>query len=158
MTKQTLAIYFISGLLGIAGIILVFGVAPSAAAPSPSLPQEVFSPGPLPPSVPVSLLQSTPTLTPESRSVPNVAILSPKTGEEFEQGQPITVISKAVDPQGLARLYLVANGLVVGKLVNPDPEQNQALLVSQFWFPSLVGDQAIQVIAYDTTGRKSICL
>jgi hypothetical protein len=151
MTKQILA-YFVSGLLGIMGITLAFGGAASAAAPYPFLPQEIFSPEPLPPAVPVSRLQTTPTLTPEVRSIPTVVILSPKTGEIFEQDQPIIVISKAVDPQGLARLYLMANGQVVGKLKNPDPESNQALLVSQFWFPHSVGDQAIRVIAYDTTG------
>lgn len=152
MTKQILTIWFISGLLGIGIVILAFGVAPSAAAPYPSLAQELFSPDPIPPAVPASLLQNTPTLTPELRSVPKVVILSPKTDEKFEQGQPITVISKAVDPEGLARIYLLANSRVVAQLINPEPELNQALLVSQFWFPRRAGSQIIQVVTIDTTG------
>ncbi len=152
MTKQIVARYFFLNLVGVVFVILALGVAPSTAAPDPSLHQEVFSPGPPPLPEPGGLLQNNPTPTPTPRSIPTVVILSPKSNEKFEQGQPITVISKAVDPQGLARLYLVANSRVVARLINPDPELNQAVLASQFWFPKLVGNQIIQVVAVDTAG------
>jgi hypothetical protein len=47
---------------------------------------------------------------------------------------------------------LMANGQVVATQPNPQPEPNQALLVSQFWLPKIIGNQVIQVVAYNTAG------
>lgn len=92
------------------------------------------------------------TATPSLQTIPSVIIISPSTNDKFEAGQPITVVSKSVDPQGVARVELKANGQMVAQQSNPQPQPNQALLVSQFWTPTLIGNQVIQVVAYNTAG------
>lgn len=90
--------------------------------------------------------------TPALQTMPSVVIIGPSPNDQFEFGQPVTVISKSVDPQGVARVELRANGRVVAIQSNPQPQPNQALLVNQFWTPTLVGNQIIQVVAYNTAG------
>lgn len=152
MAERTSKFSFISILIGIIIVTLVYTVAPSLAALPPALrvQKEVLPDSP-PAPLPV-MLQAAPTSTAAPRSIPGVIIVSPKNNEIFEQGQPITVSSRSVDPQGIARVDLVANGKVVATQLNPQPEPNQALLVSQFWLPDIVGNQVIQVVAYNTAG------
>lgn len=99
-----------------------------------------------PTAAPSALAQST------SPSGPAVEIISPSPNDTFEQGRPITVSSRSVDAQGIVRVDLVANGQVVATQPNPQPEPNQALLVSQFWVPQIIGNQVIQVVAYNKAG------
>lgn len=139
MAVRTGAIPFISVLIVIVVASLLWGVTPSSAAP-------------LPAPLPMTLLQNPQTSTPTPRSFPSVVIISPKNNEIFGQDQPITVSSKSVDPQGIARVDLIVNGKVAATQLNPQPEPNQALLVSQFWLPDIVGNQVIQVVTYNTAG------
>lgn len=151
MAERISKFSFISILLGIIIVCLVYAVAPSSAAPPMIRAQKQA----LPPALPAPLrvgLQAVPTATVAPRGFPTVVIISPKNNEIFEQGRPITVSSRSFDPQGIARVDLVANGKVVATQLNPQPEPNQALLVSQFWLPNILGNQVIQVVAYNTAG------
>lgn len=151
MAERTSIFSFISILLGIIIVTLVYAIAPSSAAPSALRDQKEVLPHAL--SAPLHvMLQAVPTSTAVPRSFPSVVIISPKNNEIFAQGQPVTVSSRSFDPQGIARVDLVANGKVVATQLNPQPEPNQALLVSQFWLPDILGNQIIQVVAYNTAG------
>ncbi|MCL4298271.1 MAG: SH3 domain-containing protein [Anaerolineae bacterium] len=151
MAERISKFSFISILLGIIIATLAYTVAPSSAAPPALRTQKEVLPPALPAPLPVRL-QTAPTATLPPRSFPTVVIISPKNNEIFEQGQPITVSSRSFDPQGIARVDLVANGRVVATQLNPQPEPNQALLVSQFWLPDILGNQVVQVVAYNTAG------
>jgi hypothetical protein len=151
MAERKSTFSFISIFLGMIIVTLVYAIAPTSAAPPAFNDQEEVLPNALSAPLPV-MLQAAPTPTAAPRSFPSVVIISPKNNEIFDQGQPITVSSRSVDPQGIARVDLVANGKVVATQLNPQPEPNQALLVSQFWLPDIVGNQVIQVVAYNTAG------
>lgn len=152
MAKHTRGHPFILILMGIVVVTLLYRVTPSSAAPPPALflQRDIFvSARPAPQRI---LLQNGPTPAPTPQNFPSAVIISPKSNERFDQGQPITVSSRSFDPQGIARVDLLANGKVVATQLNPQPEPNQALLVSQFWQPDIVGNQIIQVVAYNTAG------
>jgi hypothetical protein len=152
MAERIRRFWFILALIGVIIVTLVYTVAPSWAAPPPALRVQKEGLPDAPPALLAMMFQAALTSTPAPRSIPGVIIISPKNNEIFEQGQPITISSRSVDPQGIARVDLVANGKVVATQLNPQPEPNQALLVSQFWLPDIVGNQVIQVVAYNTAG------
>jgi hypothetical protein len=100
------------------------------------------------PALPVHV-QSTSTLTPAIQSIPSVVIISPLADQEFMFGQLIPVVSRSADPQGIARVELMINGKLVARISNLKPQTNQTLTTSLMWLPQIVGNQVVQVIAYN---------
>jgi hypothetical protein len=105
----------------------------------------------IPPALPAQL-QSSPTATPTIQSIPSVVIASPLTDQEFTFGELIPVVSKSADPQGITRLDLLVNGKLLARISNMKPKPNQTLTARQVWLPEIVGNQVLQVIAYNAAG------
>ncbi|MBI1880540.1 MAG: SH3 domain-containing protein, partial [Chloroflexi bacterium] len=76
-------------------------------------------------------------------------IISPTANQTFIFGQLITVVSKSADPQGITRVDLLVNGKLLARISNLKPQTNQTLTASQVWLPEIIGNQVVQVIAYN---------
>lgn len=154
MGKQTLRFLFLLG-IWVALVSAVFGIvsaAASARAAGTRLPE---SPGVAALTIPLALpaqLQSTPTPTATIQSIPSVIIVSPAAKQVFTFGELIPVVSKSADPQGITRLDLLVNGKLLARISNMKPQTHRTLTASQMWLPEIVGNQVLQVIAYNAAG------
>ena len=89
-----------------------------------------------------------PTITPAA-GIPQVTISSPTPNQQFQQTQSVSVVSIAVDGQGITKIELFVDGESVGAAVNPQPQPNQPFLANQIWQPAQSGMHVIQVRAYN---------
>lgn len=80
--------------------------------------------------------------------VPSVTISSPEQGEQFGVGEIVTVISKALDDQGIEQVALLVDGQVVVINENPTPKPSIPFTVSQVWQFVEPGIYTLQVRAY----------
>jgi len=155
MGKQTFTRFPL--LLGIwlAVVIAAFGIASAAASSREAGARLQASPGlvelTISPARPAQF-QSTPTSTATIQSIPSVIIVSPTADQVFTFGELISVVSKSADPQGITRIDLMVNGKLLARISNMKPQTNQTRTASQLWMPEIVGNQVIQVIAYNAAG------
>jgi hypothetical protein len=80
---------------------------------------------------------------------PVVTISSPTSGQDFQLGSQVEILSSAVDPQGIVRTELVVDGEVVWVDANADPQPEAPFIVAQPWTPAVRGSHVIQVTAYN---------
>ena len=85
-------------------------------------------------------------------SKPTVIIVSPPSGSEFLENEPIAVQSVATDSTGIARVELLVNGTVVRTDASPVPQVSFTLI--QTW-QAVPGTHTISVRAYNTAGVVS---
>lgn len=85
-------------------------------------------------------------------TAPMVTITNPTPDEQLTLDQTINIVSTVVDAQGVERVELIVNNQVVNTAQNPDPQPNAPFLANQPWQPDKVGNQVIQVRAYNPAG------
>lgn len=126
---------------GVVAILITVGLAAASA-------KEALV---IPPALPAQL-QSTPTSTTTTQSIPSVILVSPVADQVFTQGEMIPVVSRSADPQGISRLELRVNNKLLARISNMKPQPKKTLTATQMWLPELVGNQVLQVIAYNAAG------
>lgn len=155
MGKQTFTRFPLLMGIWLAVVIAAFGIASAAASAREAGARLQESPGlaglTIPPALPAQF-QSTPTSTATIQSIPSVIIVSPTADQVFTFGELIPVVSKSADPQGITRIDLMVNGKLLARISNMKSQTNQTLTASQVWLPEIVGNQVIQVIAYNAAG------
>jgi hypothetical protein len=82
-------------------------------------------------------------------TAPVVTITSPASGQSFELGSRVEILSSAVAPQGVVRTELIVDGEVVWVDANADPQPGAPFIVAQPWTPDVPGSHLIQVTAYN---------
>lgn len=148
MPKQVLTRF--SLLIGSGLLVVLTALELAATAPARALA--------VPPALPAQV-QSTPTSTTTIQSIPSVILVSPVADQVFTQGELIPVVSRAADPQGITRLELRINNKLLARISNIKPQPKKTLTATQMWLPELVGNQVLQVIAYnasDTAGESEL--
>jgi hypothetical protein len=91
--------------------------------------------------------------TPASEG-PTVNIVFPIDGASVTVGQQVLIQSSASDEQGIARVDLVVNAVVVRS--DPPAEGTPTTFaLAQPWFPETPGDVVVQVIAYNVSNQPS---
>ena len=85
---------------------------------------------------------------------PTVNIVSPIDGATVTVGQQVLVQSSASDEQGIVRVDLVVNAVVVRS--DPPVEGTPTTFaIAQPWFPETPGDVVLQVVAYNASNQPS---
>ena len=87
--------------------------------------------------------------------LPVVQVLAPVNGQQVLLGQPLAVQSTATDGQGVARVELWVDGVLVNMAANPAPAANVPFAVHQTWTPTTPGSHSITVVAYNVAGAAS---
>lgn len=81
---------------------------------------------------------------------PRVTISSPTANQTFAEGEPVGVVSTAVDAEGIVRVELWADGQLVHTSANPQgPQANAPYLANQSWTPDKPGHHVLEVRAYN---------
>jgi hypothetical protein len=88
-------------------------------------------------------------LTPgDTTNVPVVTISNPAEGAQVVAGQTIQVMARAVDPVGITRVQLIANGQIVRTVSSPSGAGNRSFDVQLDFIPRTPGPLALEVVAY----------
>ncbi|HVO44153.1 MAG TPA: CARDB domain-containing protein [Aggregatilineales bacterium] len=90
----------------------------------------------------------TPAVPPTSAIKPVVAILSPQNGATVSVGVPVTVQTTAQHPDGITRVELSINGLVVDSKISQNPLGDTQLQSNLNFTPASAGSLALTVIAF----------
>jgi hypothetical protein len=86
---------------------------------------------------------------------PTITIVSPVSGVTVTPGQQVLIQSSASDEDGIARVELLVNSVVVR--VDPPAEGTPTTFaIAQPWTPQAAGDYVVHVIAYDTQDQASL--
>ena len=90
----------------------------------------------------------------ELPAIPRAWIDFPREGSTVSLGVPVSVISHAYDPEGVAEVLLAVNG---GAYRRDPPERpgDPFSDVTQEWIPEAEGVYTLQVTVYDTAGETS---
>jgi hypothetical protein len=84
-------------------------------------------------------------------TVPDVAVSSPSPGQQVVVNQQVVVTSQSVDPDGIQRVELWADGAIARVDVNPAAASPYG--VAQTWQSDKVGTHVFIVKAYDARGN-----
>lgn len=87
---------------------------------------------------------------------PAVAIVAPLGGTSWELGQDVIVQSQATDDQGVMRVELWVDGVLVRSDASPQANGQSPFIVSQPWRAGGVGSHALISRAYDAAGGMSM--
>ena len=84
---------------------------------------------------------------------PEVVIESPPGNAQVLIGQPIEVVTTAVDPAGITRIDLVVDGAPVSSATAPRPER--LFRAVHVWTPATVGSVELRAVAFREDGASS---
>lgn len=88
-------------------------------------------------------------------SPPTVLVTTPHNDQQFQQGEQITVSSTATDAQGVARVELWVDGVLVHTTGNPSPAANVPFSTQQTWTATMPGSHSLMITAYNQAGVAS---
>ena len=87
------------------------------------------------------------------QSKPTVVIASPADGAEALVGQAVSVQAVAADSQGISRVTLSVDGVLVDTVNSPSPQPSLGTTLS--WTPNTPGVHVLTVMAYNASGAAS---
>lgn len=86
---------------------------------------------------------------------PQVAIISPANGTQVMLNTPTTVQATATDEQGVLRVELWVDGLLVGQQPSVAPQGDPLLLLNLPWTPTIPGSHVLEVRAFNVNNVQS---
>jgi hypothetical protein len=86
---------------------------------------------------------------------PTVSIASPVDGQQVQQGQQLEILVSATDPQGIARVEIGIDSVLLNTVNNPSPAANVPFTVQQPWAATTPGSHSLMVVAYNSAGVAS---
>jgi hypothetical protein len=86
---------------------------------------------------------------------PSVVVLEPANNQQVPEGKALTIIATAADDQGVLRLELGVDGVLLGTFENPEPEANVPFTAQHTWTATAPGSHSVMVVAYDQAGQAS---
>lgn len=113
-----------------------------------------FTPTVVEPTVPPTV--SMPTTTPNPRgTAPVVQLVSPIANAQISVNQTSYVVVYAADDEGIARIELLAEGILVRAETAPMPAPRVFSTIIP-WTPMQIGAHTLRVVAYDVEHRASV--
>ncbi len=85
---------------------------------------------------------------------PTIAITSPPHGSQYQEGEAVAVQSTATDPDGVVRVELLVDGVIVQTDSPPNAQGQASFTLLQRW-TATAGSHTISVRAFDTKGVMS---
>ncbi len=85
-------------------------------------------------------------------TAPVVIIAEPTAGQQVPQGTEIAIVVAATDGQGVAKVEVGVDGVLLGAFENPSPAANVPFEVRQPWRAEQPGSHAVMAVAYNTAG------
>jgi len=86
---------------------------------------------------------------------PTVVVTAPTSGQQFQAGEQVTIQVTVTDAQGVSRVEVGVDGILLQTLDNPSPAANAPFAVQQGWTADKPGSHAVMVVAYNTAGVAS---
>jgi hypothetical protein len=86
---------------------------------------------------------------------PTVAITSPAGGQQVPEGQELMILFTATDAQGVARVEVGVDGVLLQTVLNPSPAANALFSGQQPWTATKPGPHSLMAIAYNSAGMAS---
>ncbi|HFD39798.1 MAG TPA: hypothetical protein ENJ31_08165, partial [Anaerolineae bacterium] len=88
-------------------------------------------------------------------TAPSVVITAPVAGQQIPQGTEITIIAAAADNQGVTKIEVGVDGVLLGVFENPAPAATVPFEARQTWTAAQPGPHAVMAVAYNTAGVAS---
>ncbi len=88
-------------------------------------------------------------------AAPQVAIIAPANGAQLALNTPITVQATATDAQGVLRVELWVDGLLMGQQASAAPQGDPLLLINLPWTPTIPGSHVLEVRAFNAANQQS---
>jgi hypothetical protein len=86
---------------------------------------------------------------------PTIQITSPASGEQISEGREIAIQFSASDAQGVARVEVGVDGVLLQTVLNPSPAADTPFSGQQTWTGSGPGSHSVLAVAYNTAGMAS---
>jgi hypothetical protein len=86
---------------------------------------------------------------------PSVSISAPANGQQVQEGQQVEILFTASDAQGVVRVEVGVDSVLLGTATNPSPTANLSFSAQQTWTPSTAGSHTLMAIAYNVAGVAS---
>jgi hypothetical protein len=86
---------------------------------------------------------------------PTIAITAPVDGQQVEQGQEIAIQFTATDAQGVARVEIGVDGVLLQTALNPSPAAGTPFSGQQTWTATAPGSHSVMAVAYNSAGTAS---
>jgi hypothetical protein len=93
--------------------------------------------------------------TTSAPSKPTIIITVPASGEEFQVGEEVTVLSSANDAKGVMRVELYVDGKLYATDRSPNPGGDAEVAMFQTWLAEDPGTHTLSVIAVNVDGQQS---
>ena len=87
------------------------------------------------------------------QTIPQVEITGVSPGERVPVNQPVIVLARAEDPDGIEEAELMVNGEVVASQANPEAPAGSEFFIRQVWHPTGAGMFSVMVRARDQEGQ-----
>jgi hypothetical protein len=88
-------------------------------------------------------------------SRPTIIISSPTSGEEFQVGEQVTILSSANDAKGVSRVELYVDGALYASDRSSNPGGDTGVAMIQTWVAEGPGPHTLSVIAVNVDGQPS---
>jgi hypothetical protein len=86
---------------------------------------------------------------------PSIAITAPADGQQVEQGQEIAIQFTATDGQGVSRVEIGVDGVLLQTALNPSPAADAPFSGQQTWTATTPGSHSVMAVAYNLAGTAS---
>ncbi len=86
---------------------------------------------------------------------PTISISAPGEGQQVPAGETITILFTATDAQGVARVEVGVDGVLLGTALNPSPAANAPFTAQQVWQAAEPGAHSVMAVAYNSAGVSS---
>jgi len=86
---------------------------------------------------------------------PTVIIVAPANGSQVTVDQATVIQANATDAQGVSRIEIKVDGVLVGTTQSPTPQGQPTLTAVQSWTFSQTGSHVIMAQAFNTAGQAS---
>ena len=153
-----IAIYLLTVLTACDQLQIPFSDTPTPTLTATRAPSTPTAPPPLvafPTALPTLTPVATITLDPRaSLTAPVAQIISPQNNSPLSVNQTAFVVIYAADDQGVARIELFADNVLV-KTENAPAPGAQVFSATIAWTPAQTGAMVLRALAYDTTNRAS---
>jgi hypothetical protein len=86
---------------------------------------------------------------------PSIRITSPASGQQVAEGGEIAILFAATDAQGVSRVEIGVDGVLLQTVLNPAPAASDSFAGEQTWTASAPGSHSVMAVAYNTAGVAS---
>lgn len=86
---------------------------------------------------------------------PSMIITAPASGQEVQVGHELLIVAAVTDEEGVSRVEVGVDGVLLGTMENPSPAANVPFTVEQSWTAAKLGSHSVMAVAYNVAGVAS---